>query len=83
MKSTQYTIRQVPPEVDKALRRKSREERKSLNEVVLDALKKGAGLSSQPVVHRDLNFLIGSWVEDPEFDKIIKEFDQIDPEMWK
>ncbi len=83
MKATQYTIRRVPPEVDKALRQKSRQERKSLNEVVLEALRKGAGLSGQPVVHRDLDFLIGSWVEDPEFDKIIKEFDQIDPEMWK
>jgi len=24
-----------------------------------------------------------SWVDDPEFDKVIKEFDSVDAEMWK
>ena len=24
-----------------------------------------------------------SWVDDPEFDKVIKEFDFVDAEMWK
>ena len=83
MKSTQYTIRQVPREVDKALRHKSRVEKKSLNQVAVEALKKGSGVSERPVVHRDLDWFFGSWVEDPEFDKIIKEFDRIDPEMWR
>lgn len=25
----------------------------------------------------------GSWVDDPEFDKVIEELDQIDEELWK
>ena len=30
-----------------------------------------------------LDFVIGTWIHDPEFDKIIEEQRQIDPEMWK
>ena len=31
----------------------------------------------------DLDDLAGSWVDDPEFDAIIAEMDQVDPELWK
>jgi predicted HicB family RNase H-like nuclease len=34
----QYTVRNIPEHVDRALRRKASEERKSLNEVLRDAL---------------------------------------------
>jgi hypothetical protein len=81
--STQYTLRQVPPEVDDALRRRARAERKSLNAVALEALKTGLLLNGEPVCHHDLDFLIGSWVEDPEFDAAIRAQDQVDPDLWR
>jgi len=79
----QYTLRQIPREVDTALRRKAKREGKSLNQVALEALSRGVGVEQMPLKFHDLDFAIGTWVEDPEFDKIIQEQDQIDPEMWK
>ena len=82
-KQVQYTLRKVPPQVDRALRQKAREERRSLNDVALEALECGLGLTGKPVRHHDLDDLAGTWVQDPEFDRAIEEMDQIDPELWK
>jgi hypothetical protein len=79
----QYTIRNIPKQVDKALRRRAKEERKSLNEVALEALSRSAGTAEQPVQHHDLDFLIGTWVEDPAFDKAVAEHDRVDPKDWR
>jgi hypothetical protein len=32
---------------------------------------------------RDLSDIAGTWVEDPEFDEVMKAQRQIDPELWK
>lgn len=37
----------------------------------------------QPGKKRDLSFIAGTWVEDPEFEAALEEQRQIDPEMWK
>ncbi len=79
----QYTLRKVPREVDAALRRKAKRERRSLNDVALEALSRGARIEQKPTEYHDLDFAIGTWVEDAEFDKIIQEQDQVDPDMWK
>src|SRR5437764_11960185 len=71
----QYTIRSVPVGIDRALRRRAKEESKSLNAVLLDALARGLGLNPKPVEHTDLDALIGSWEEDPSFDSAISDFD--------
>ncbi len=60
MRSTQYTIRSIPPNLDKALRKQARDSGKSLNEVSVEALAKGAGLSKHRPVFTDLDWLIGS-----------------------
>jgi hypothetical protein len=79
----QYTLRAVPPLLDRTLRRQARQEGKSLNSVALEALAKGLELEAAPTVHTDLDALIGSWQEDPAFDQAITEFDKIDAAMWK
>jgi hypothetical protein len=79
----QYTLRNVPPQLDEALRAKAREEGKSLNEVTLEALLVGAGLVGQPVRHRDLSDIAGSWVSDTATDEALSEQRQIDPELWR
>lgn len=80
-KTVQYTIRSVPDFVDKALRALAKKENKSLNQVALEAIQKTL-ITEQPKVYHDLDFLIGTWVEDPEFDKIMEEQRQIDEELW-
>lgn len=78
----QYTIRSIPPAVDAALRARAKAEGKSLNEVTVDALARGAGLGEEPVRYRDLRDLAGTWLEDPEFDEAIARQDTIDPALW-
>lgn len=79
----QYTLRNVPPLLDEALREKAREEGKSLNEVTIEALLVGVGLAGQPVKRRDLSDIAGSWVNDPATDEILQEQRRIDPELWR
>ena len=79
----QYTIRAVPDEVDRALRRRARRESKSLNAVVIDALARALALDAAPARHADLDHLVGTWLEDPEFDRAVAEFERVDDESWK
>jgi len=79
----QYTIRAVPTIVNEAVRAYSVREGCSLNQAVLDALRKGTGASDKPVVHHDLDFMAGSWVADEKCDQALAEFDRIDEGMWK
>ena len=81
--SRQYTIRAVPEEVDRAIRQRAKREVKSLNAVVVEALTRGLGLGAEPVRHTDLDHLIGTWQEDPEFDRAVADFERVDHEAWK
>jgi len=81
--STQYTLRAIPPVVDRALRRRARQEAKSLNTVAVEALARGLELDAKPVRHTDLDGLIGTWQEDPAFDRAVAEFERIDADVWK
>ncbi len=79
----QYTVRQVPEEVDRKLREQAVREGASLNYVVLDALASSAGVKDNPVEFHDLDALAGSWVEEKAFDEAMKAFDQVDEDLWK
>jgi plasmid stability protein len=82
--TVQYTVRNIPAHVDKALRRKAREGRKSLNEVLRDALMRdveGAGPSAR--VYTDLDALAGTWVDVPDFDEAIQAQDRVDESLWR
>jgi hypothetical protein len=79
----QYTIRAIPSAVDRALRKRAKLEDKSLNTVVVEALARGLDLGAVPVEHTDLDFLIGSWQEDPAFDRAIADFERVDEEAWR
>ncbi|MDZ4288980.1 MAG: hypothetical protein U0984_13520 [Prosthecobacter sp.] len=79
----QYTIRAVPPAIDRALRRRAKQEAKSLNAVAVEALARGLELDAKPVEHTDLDALVGSWQEDQGFDRAMADFERIDEEVWK
>ena len=78
----QYTLRNIPAALDRALRELARREGKSLNEVAIRALARAVGLGDTAVRHRDLGDLAGTWQEDPEFDAALAEHDQIDESLW-
>jgi len=79
----QYTLRQVPPDVDAGLRARSKREGKSLNQTALDLIAAGLQLRGEERRHRDLDFMFGSWVEDPSFNAAVQAQHQIDAELWK
>ncbi|MBC8089756.1 MAG: hypothetical protein H7Z40_21030 [Phycisphaerae bacterium] len=79
----QYTLRNVPAFLDRVLRRRARQTGASLNDVVLEALTREAGLAAEPVQRRTLADLAGQWVDDPQFDEAMQQQDTIDPRLWK
>jgi hypothetical protein len=83
MERHQLTIRRVPERVKKLLKELARREDKSLNQVSLEILERGLGLTGEEIVYHDLDDLAGTWVDDPEFDKAIEEQHKVDPELWK
>jgi plasmid stability protein len=79
----QYTIRNVPSSVDAALRQRAQEQGKSLNEIAIEALTRGAGIQGERIRKRDLSDIVGTWQEDPAFDEAIADQDRVDEEMWR
>ncbi|HLG18616.1 MAG TPA: hypothetical protein VI895_02230 [Bdellovibrionota bacterium] len=79
----QYTIRDIPPDLDTWLRKRARATGKSLNRLTLETLRLGAKLRDVPKINHELASCIGSWVEDPAFDEAIRMQDQVDPDLWK
>ncbi|MEA3292037.1 MAG: hypothetical protein U9Q71_07035 [Pseudomonadota bacterium] len=79
----QYTLRNVPPKLDEALRHRARMEHKSLNRVAIEALMRACSLAGQPLRQRDLSDVIGRWEEDSETETALKDQRRIDPELWR
>jgi hypothetical protein len=82
--TVQYTVRSVPAHVDKALRRKAQNGRKSLNEVLRDALiREAEGTDVPERVYTDLDALAGTWVDVPGFDDAIEAQDRVEEALWR
>ncbi|MGB9031798.1 MAG: hypothetical protein WCC27_16875 [Acidobacteriaceae bacterium] len=79
----QYTIRNVPGTLDAALRRRAQEQGKSLNEIAIEALARGAGVSGERTRKRDLSDIVGTWQNDPAFDEAIAAQDTVDEDLWR
>ena len=78
--AVQYTIRGVPEELDRALRKKASRKKQSLNRLILDELSAAAFGAPK---RADFSDLVGKWKPDPGFDEIIASQRQIDWEKWK
>jgi hypothetical protein len=79
----QYTIRNVPDNVDRVLRRKAKQLGKSFNQVALEALVAGAGFEQKP--RRDLSEVVGS-ISPEEAARIENEVQlqhRIDEKLWR
>jgi hypothetical protein len=79
-RDVQYTVRGIPSEVDRALRRKAAQRRQSLNQLIVDEL---TAATTGGRKRADFSDLVGKWVPDPAFDEIIASQRQIDPDKWK
>jgi len=79
----QYTIRNLPGRLDELIRRRAKEEGKSLNTVAVEALMEAFGLRGSVEPNRDVAELVGSWVEDAAVDEALEEQRGVDDEMWR
>lgn len=80
----QYTVRDVPAEVDNRLREVAAIEEVSLNQAALRALARGLGVEGTPVRYRSLGGIVG---EAPKADikawrSALREQDRVDPADW-
>jgi hypothetical protein len=82
MLSMQYTLRNVPPEVDRALKAQAKQLGKSVNQVAVEALARSVG---QQVRVRSLRGMPGRWTKKDaaEFDAFLTEHRRVDEELWK
>ena len=78
----QYTIRNIPPELDRAIKARAKQLGKSVNQVALELL---AGSLGQPVRRRQLRNMPGAWSrrEAARFDAFLEEQREIDEELWE
>lgn len=83
------TLRNLPPELAKAVRREAERKRTSVNKAVISLLESKADVRKKKragkVNHQELDALAGSWTknEAAEFDKALAAQRSIDPELWK
>ena len=81
------TLRNLPPNLDKAIRNHARAKRMSVNKAVIGLLE--AQLTQDKTkraeLHHDLDDLSGSWSADiaAAFDEALAKQRAIDPDMWK
>ena len=81
-KAHQDTIRNIPPRVHRALRKKASDRGVSLNTLLVQALESEAGERREPRAFDDLDDLFGSWVHDKAVDRALAEQRKIDPKDW-
>jgi hypothetical protein len=83
MNKIQYTIRNIPPAVDRVIKKRSKQSGKSFNQTVIDLLSLQTFGTTKPVVDDGFDWLFGAMSLDDGFDQAIKDQSTIDPELWK
>ncbi len=78
----QYTIRDVPPSVDAAIRRRAKATGTSLNRAANDALAEGAGVGGERR-RRDLSDITGTWKRDRAVEAALTAQDEVDKALWR
>jgi hypothetical protein len=82
------TLRNLPEEVARAVRRKAKQEGLSLNRAVARLLQEAVGgtrSGSEPATYHDLDALAGAWSDEEAdaFDAALRDERRIDPKVWR
>ena len=80
----QLTIRYVTEDLARALGEERARRGQSINQTVLDLLRKALGLTPDRRYDNGLGVLAGTWSEEEhhEFERNTSQFEQIDEELW-
>ena len=79
----QYTIRNIPKSLDRALRAKAKAEGKSINTIAIETLSQGLGVREAHPSHADLDWFFGGATIDHACLDAIAEHDVVHPDDWK
>ena len=85
----QLTVRGFDDELSSAIQGLAQREGISLNKAALRLLRKGAGLADgsegRGKIGSSLDHFFGSWTQEQadELNEALKDFEEIDEEMWK
>lgn len=81
------TLRNLPPDVARAVRERALADGISLNKAVIRILEEALGVArpKRPRTYEDLDELIGSWTdrEAREMERFLEEERKVEPEMWR
>ena len=81
------TLRNLPPDLDKAIRKRARGKRMSVNKAVIGLLEDHLTQDKmkRTELHHDLDDLCGSWTESDAitFDRALAKQRRIDQDVWK
>ena len=79
----QYTIRGIPRTLDAALRRRAKRDRKTLNQVAVEAMAEGLGVKVESQRRRSFREFIGTRSKDFDLEAALDAQRQIDPDLWR
>lgn len=81
------SLRNIPPEVENAIRAKARQKKISVNRAVIELLEERVGILKErrTTVHDDLDELAGAWSarEAKAFQQVVEIARQIDKDLWR
>jgi plasmid stability protein len=82
---TYLTVRNLPPELARALEEEKRRRGKSLNQVVIDLLRQALGLGWGEPRRNGLEKLAGDWSQEEleAFEKATAVFEIVDEDQWR
>jgi hypothetical protein len=82
---TQVTVRRIDESWVAKAKAEAVAKGVSMNQILVDALGKGLGVSDEPVRKNNLDRFSGDSPEEfgEEWEESMKVFNQIDPELWK
>ncbi|MBI3624484.1 hypothetical protein HY218_02505 [Candidatus Saccharibacteria bacterium] len=83
MNKIQYTIRNVPPAVDKVIKKRSKQSGKSFNQTVVDLLSLQTFGTTKVPTDNNFDWLFGANTLDASFDEAIKDLSKIDETIWQ
>lgn len=82
MSHIQYTIRNIPPDVDRALRLRAKKKSQSFNKTVVEALRQAATGTTASQTKSEFDWLYGSGGIGESEHKAFKNQRVIDTETW-
>ncbi|HUP50008.1 MAG TPA: hypothetical protein VNA04_14575 [Thermoanaerobaculia bacterium] len=81
------TLRNIPPEVERAIRAKARQKRISTNKAVIELLVERVGVApgKEKTTYTDLDDLAGSWSarKARDFERTLRMIRRIDEDLWR